>query len=190
MKDIDTNILVALGYVLKIMKSGNTVPDEFKEKIKKIRHGAYDEFSELVGGGKPFSIKVGDDCNFFRLVDAGPSLIKFYKECLTEFGDIKDSDIPDDMFRRIAFLEISMRNLASNIGIDSYDFNDVINNVCSYYSFTSEESMIFHNGRKALNAVKHPEKLGVGTYPNTWKEVCQKTIIAYDLMKEKGISIL
>ncbi len=170
----------AIGYTLKIIKSGKAIT-KFGTKINSIKHGDYDQFFNVIkqpsqfmllgsfdNGG--FKIKddnfsqSGGDCDVAMIIAVDNCLKKFYAECWNEYGDIIDNDMTDTVFNKCAAFEIAIRvqnnNLRASKNIpydksETFDLVNVIDELCSHKNIQNNERLILQNGRKFLNMVKH-----------------------------------
>jgi hypothetical protein len=171
-------VQVVVGYMLKVMKSGKPIIKHL-EAFKKIRHGDFDNFIKIIDEPiPPIAINYNgviknsyssqeEDSDFAGLICSGPSLIKFYEECLTEYGNIEDEYITDEVFEKMVLFELSIRMHANNSKLLSkWDVLKVaINKLSELKKLTNEEKVLLHKGRTFINCVKH-NKL---TFPS-WSE--------------------
>lgn len=161
-------IQVAVGYMLKVMKSTKNV-DFKKKEFAAIRHGNYDQFLSLVNGPIPEmvvynagviktkNISQKEDFDFAALIKAGPSLLIFHKNCITHYGNFKDSEIDDNTFEKIALFEIGLRMHANNKSLltEMEKLESVIDKIGLAFNMTDEEIKQLHLGRLFLNMIKH-----------------------------------
>jgi hypothetical protein len=191
-------IEIIVGYMLKVLKNNKNLK-KFKKEFNSIKHGNYDEFRTLIGGEQPsmvvydfetgesktnnFSQKNGD-CDFVNLTASGPSLDIFYEKCKNVYGDIKDTDISDEIYRKLALFEIELRMHATNNRIKEWNLEDVIKKLCYLKNISPEDEEKLHNGRKFLNEVKHPKHKNYD-----WKKGISDFDEACELVKIKGLNI-
>ena len=161
-------IEVTVGYMLKVLKSGRPL-DTYKKEFAAIRHGDYYKFINLIGEPIPFMITYDhglireetearkDDIDFAALLKAGPSLKKFYANCKNLYGEIEDSDLTDEMYRKLVLFEIAMRMHANNNNLltENDKLVTVIVKLSVFKNFSQQETQILQNGRLFLNMVKH-----------------------------------
>ena len=159
-----------VGYMLKIIKSGTKIT-KFKNKFNAIKHGDYVCFIELLNVGIPDDIvvnKIGEgitptekqlefkNVDFLFLLLASKSLLKFYQECLFEYGEIIDEDLSDKDFENLANFEMILR-MFYNI---TFDYNgrinliDIIQSYMSHKNISEIEIEKVQLGRVFLNMVK------------------------------------
>lgn len=167
----DKEILIiepAVGYMLKVLKSGTTIT-HFKKEFGHIRHGNYLDFLNLVQGPIPLmttynnGIVTNDntprktDCDFALLLKSGPSLMIFFKKCTEVYGYIVDNDVPDNIYLKAVLFEISLRMHANNFGLlnEREDLIHVIDKLCSYKNIQQTDIDDLHNGRVFINMIKH-----------------------------------
>jgi hypothetical protein len=157
-----------VGYMLKVMKSGLTIT-KFKKQFAAIRHGNYFEFLGMVKGPIPFMVTYNagvvttdntptkDDCDFGSLLKSGPSLFIFYKNCLSEYGSILDTDISDETYGKVVLFEISLRMHANNEKLlhEREDLIHVIDKLSAFKNLEQMDMEKLHLGRKFLNMIKH-----------------------------------
>ncbi|MDA3862000.1 MAG: hypothetical protein PF445_12330 [Melioribacteraceae bacterium] len=125
MKELIIPFATTVGYMLKVLKSDINI-DEFSKEFKMIRHGDYFEFINSVKGQVPHTVVYQngniksdniarrDDFDLLGLVNANPSLQKFYENCFEKYGEINDTDIPNSIYGIAALFEISVRMHANN----------------------------------------------------------------------------
>lgn len=164
-------IVVVVGYMLKLLKNNVNIISHLKE-FAAIRHGNYDEFIQLVNGEKPFMVmydngKIRTDnfnqnntCDFGMLIQSGPSLTKFYNEVKSKYGEIIDIDISDDIYKKMALFEISLRVHANNFNLicSKEKIENVIDKLSKFKKLSTDEIEKLHNGRLFTNYVKHNKK--------------------------------
>lgn len=196
------NIVIeyTVAYMLKILKSGRKI-DFYEDELNAIKHGNYKDFLKLVNGSIPFivvynagTIRTEEnnpnyDCDFEGLVKAGPSLQKFYKECLAHYGEIEDSDVPDEIYYKVVTFEIAIRMHANNFNLLSNrvrtDLIDVINVLCIHNNLSEVEKTKLQNGRVFLNMIKHFKN----QFP-TWEDGKQHFLLAYEVLEKHQIRIV
>jgi len=161
----------AVGYMLKVLKSSVKIT-EYKTEFAAIRHGNYFEFINLVEGELPFMVtnREGqvyiddqnnpDDVDFAGLIKAGSSLKRFYENCIEFYGEIKDSDVSDLAYCKLASFEISLRMHSNNHHLTdkSSELKKVIDAVGSHFKLSDSEIKNLQAGRRFLNMVKHFKK--------------------------------
>lgn len=174
MKEQKLIIEFVVGYMLKVLKSGMPIT-HYKQEFAHIRHGNYYEFIQMfkhVPVAEPTVVyQAGvvtvrtevqkDDFDFLALMWAGPALKVFYRDCVSHYGFIQDTDIADTTFERAALFEIGLRMHASKYEIDHRGINleTVINQLCTHKGLDLVITETLHKGRHFLNVIKHPEKL-------------------------------
>lgn len=186
-----------VGYMLKVLKSGKDIL-KFKDEFDSIRHGNYYDFINLIKGQIPEMVVYNkgqievnpklksDDIDFIGLLKAAPSLNIFFKECYQEYGDIKDNDIPDSIFYKVALFEISLRMHANNYGLlkKRERLVTVIKELGVLKKMTSDEIELIQKGRRFINMIKHYK----GQF-DTWEDGIEAFNRAYELKNEYGIKI-
>ena len=178
--------------MLKVLKSHEKIT-AYRDEFAAIRHGDYLKFINLVKGPMPFmvvyhegNIASGhlppqeDDIDFALLLKSEPSLKIFYANCLHAYGPISDPDLSDNIFELAVVFEISLRMCASNnkLADPTVILSEVIDRVCTFKNFTSDELSAIHLGRKFLNMIKHKKN----QFP-TWSEGANALKTAYDILK-------
>ena len=198
MKEVVIPFATTVGYMLKVLKSDLKI-EKFNVKFKMIRHGNYFEFINTVKGEVPHivvnnkgniksdNIARKDDFDFLGLLNANPSLLKLYTICYKEYGDIIDKDIPDSIYGIAALFEISIRMHASNKNLIKSRENliDVINKLSEFKNLTENETNKLHQGRRFINMIKHFKNQF-----SSWNEGIEAMSIAYELLKEKKLTII
>ena len=157
-----------VAYMLKAMKLKlNT--QKFHHEFASIRHGNYFDFINIIQAPIPTvvvynsgNIKVNNiiekgEIDFVGLIKSGPSLIDFLKKCLTEFGSLKDNDIPDIIYEKTVLFEIGLRMYANNheLIIERELLIDVIKKISVFKKMSEIETQKLDNGRRFLNMIKH-----------------------------------
>ena len=198
MKELIIPFATTVGYMLKVLKS-NAKIDKFNPEFKMIRHGNYFEFINSVKGEVPHTVVYNkgkitsdniarkDDFDFLGLFNANPSLQKFYLDCYKEYGKITDTDIPDSIYGIAALFEISIRMHANNNNLIEPRENlvEVINKLSEFKNLTENETNKLHQGRRFINMIKHFKN----QFPS-WNEGIDAMTIAYELIKEKKLTII
>ncbi|MFZ4796700.1 MAG: hypothetical protein ACOYMA_04350 [Bacteroidia bacterium] len=188
-----------VGYMLKVIKSGRRITN-YKDEFNSIKHGDYAEFLKLVDGSIPMMIKWNNgiitdesnnpkyDCDFEGLYKSGPSLKLFYSNCLKLYGEVYDTDIPDEIYHKIVVFEIAIRMHANNhyllIKTERTNLKFVIDLLGEHLSLSTEEINLIHEGRKFLNKVKHQVNRNY-----SWEVGYLKFEEAFKLLKEKELLI-
>jgi hypothetical protein len=186
-----------VGYMLKVLKSAKEITD-YKNEFNAIRHGDYAEFLKLVNGSLPMMIKWNNgiitdesnnpnyDCDFEGLYKSGPSLKLFYTNCFKLYGEIHDTDIPNEIYHKIVVFEIAIRMHANNHKLlsktERTDLIHVIDLLCEHNSMSVEETSLIQEGRMFLNKVKHNSKSNYN-----WEEGILKFEKAVKLLKQKQL---
>jgi hypothetical protein len=182
-------IQVAIGYMLKVMKSDKLL-DFQKNEFAAIRHGNYDQFLSLANGPIPEmvvynagviktkNISQKGDFDFAALIKAGPSLLIFHKKCLEYYGNFKDKEIDDNTFEKIALFEIGLRMHANNktLLIEMEKFESVIDKLGAAVNMSQEEINQLHFGRQLLNMIKH-KKMKFDTWESGIKAFLSVSLI-------------
>lgn len=198
MKELIIPFATTVGYMLKVLKS-NVKINKFNPEFKMIRHGNYFEFINSVKGEVPHTVVYNkgkitsdniarkDDFDFLGLFNANPSLQKFYIDCHKEYGKITDTDIPDSIYGIAALFEISIRMHANNNNLIESRENlvEVINKLSEFKNLTENETNKLHQGRRFINMIKHFKN----QFPS-WNEGIDAMTIAYELIKEKKLTII
>jgi hypothetical protein len=198
MKELIIPFATTVGYMLKVLKS-NVKIDKFNPEFKMIRHGNYFEFINSVKGEVPHTVVYSkgkitsdniarkDDFDFLGLFNANPSLQKFYIDCHKEYGKITDTDIPDSIYGIAALFEISIRMHANNNNLIESRENlvEVINKLSEFKNLTENETNKLHQGRRFINMIKHFKN-----QYSSWNEGIDAMTIAYELIKEKKLTII
>ena len=135
-----------VGYMLKVLKSGIDIT-KFESEFAAIRHGNYDKFMDLIMEEKGEAvvymngiisnenISQKNHFDFAALVVAAPSLKKFFKDCINEYGSqllASDTDISNQIYGNAALFELSLRMYANNHKIvgEPEELFKVIKKVC------------------------------------------------------------
>jgi hypothetical protein len=162
-------INVVVGYMIKVMR--NSTITEFRNEFSAIRHGDYDKFIKLINVEQPqivaynagtiktnnFSTESGD-CDFLMLMASGNALKEFYKKTKLFYGDIFDSEIPDEIYEKLVEFEISLRMHGSNNGINERNLEETIDKICTLKGYSDDIFKRLHKGRDYINYVKHNNK--------------------------------
>lgn len=162
---------IAVGYMLKVIKSGKHIT-LYKKEFSSIRHGDYFTFINIVGEKIPFIVTYHNgqvyidnnnnenDFDFLGLLKSSNSLKVFYEKCINHYGEIVDNDIQDKTYCQLAYFEICLRMHANNYRLlkKGEKLKDVIDKVCVHFRLTIEEKLVLHDGRRFLNMVKHNKK--------------------------------
>lgn len=176
-RDEQTPIAQVVGYMLKVIKSGNNIK-AYKEAFNAIKHGDYDCFLRLINEpmqGFIVQWKEGEmktegfaqakgDSDIALLYVIEPSIIQFGKTCFTAYGKLVDADIPDLIFCRCAAYEISMRvqlnKEAQNrkLRYNNLTLAEAIAELGKLNEITDTELDLLHQGRRFINLIKHPGK--------------------------------
>jgi hypothetical protein len=192
-----TMIEVVVGNMLKVMKSGRPII-KHSEAFKKIRHGDYDNFIKIINGAIPPIVIYNngviknsytsqeEDFDFAGLICSGPSLIKFHKDCINEYGIIKDENIADDIFEKMVLFELSIRMHANNSKL--LNIKDVlevaINKLSEFKRLNKEDTKQLHNGRIFINGVKR----NATKFPS-WNEGIIEFQKAYEILVTNKLTI-
>ncbi len=177
MRNEELIISIVVGYMLKLLKNKVNITSHLKE-FAAIRHGNYDEFIQLVNGEKPFMVMYdngeirtdnfnqNNTCDFGMLIQSGPSLIKFYKEVKSIYGEVNDIDISDDIYKKLVLFEISLRVHANNNNLigNKETIENVINKLSKFKNLSTGEIEKLHNGRLFTNYVKHKKSKKFSSY--------------------------
>lgn len=190
-------IEVVVGNMLKVMKSGRPII-KHSEAFKKIRHGDYDNFIKIINGAIPPIVIYNngviknsytsqeEDFDFAGLICSGPSLIKFHKDCINEYGIIKDENIADDIFEKMVLFELSIRMHANNSKL--LNIKDVlevaINKLSEFKRLNKEDTKQLHNGRIFINGVKR----NATKFPS-WNEGIIEFQKAYEILVTNKLTI-
>ncbi len=197
----DKEILIiepAVGYMLKVLKSGKTIT-HFKAEFGHIRHGNYFDFLNLVQGPIPpmttyyNGIVTNDntprktDCDFGLLLKSGPSLMIFFKSCTEVYGHILDNDVPDNIYRKAVLFEISLRMHANNDGLlgEREDLVNVINKLCAHKNISQTDNDELQKGRVFINMIKHYKN----QFP-TWSDGISAFNRAYEIIEKLEFTII
>jgi hypothetical protein len=198
MKELIIPFATTVGYMLKVLKSDVKI-DKFNTEFKMIRHGDYFEFINSVKGEIPHTVVYNkgviksdnkpreDDFDFLGLCNSNPSLQKFHINCNKEYREINDTDIPNSIYGIAALFEISIRMHANNNNLIESRENliDVINILSEFKNLTENETKSLHQGRRFINMIKHFKNQFA-----SWNEGIEAIIIAYELLKEKKLTII
>ena len=163
--------------MLKLLKNNINIKSHMKE-FASIRHGNYDEFIQLVNGTKPDMVmwdngiirsdnfNQGNTCDFGMLIQSGPSLMKFYNDVKSIYGEVKDMDISDDIYKKLVIFEISLRVHANNNNLigNKETIENVINKLSAFKNLSTDEIEKLHNGRLFTNYVKHKKSKKFSSY--------------------------
>jgi hypothetical protein len=191
-------IEIAVGYMLKVMKSGRTIT-KFKDEFAAIRHGDYFDFINQINGPLPFMVTYkngevyiddknnSDDIDFAGLIKAGNSLKFFYEDCIDHYGEIIDIDITDSIYCKLASFEISLRMHANNnrLIMKGEKFEAIIEKIALYCHLTDTERLSLQLGRRFLNMVKHNKR----HFP-TWTEGIEYFLNAKKVLDIHKLTIL
>ncbi len=185
-------IAKTVGYMLKAMKLKEDT-SLFRKEFASIRHGNYFEFTELIKGKIPTVVVYNkgviqvnnkftkEEIDFVGLIKSGPSLLKFHKKCLSEFGKLVDKDITDEVYEKVALFEISLRMHANNKNLinSQEDLIEVILKLSKSKNLPNSLVEKLQNGRRFLNMIKHPKNQfpswndGINAFNKAYS-VCQK----------------
>ncbi|MBL7759132.1 MAG: hypothetical protein JNK08_00390 [Sediminibacterium sp.] len=188
----------AVGYMLKVLKSG-VKTTEYKTEFSAIRHGNYFEFINLVKGELPFMVTYRegdvyiddqnnpDDVDFAGLIKAGNSLKIFYENCIEFYGEIRDADISDLAYCKLASFEISLRMHANNHHLTdrNAELQKVIDAVGKHFKLSTNEIEHLQGGRRFLNMVKHFKQQF-----NTWEEGINALQLALTVLSDHKLTII
>ncbi|MBL7901611.1 MAG: hypothetical protein JNK73_06425 [Bacteroidia bacterium] len=187
-----------VGYMLKVIKSGKTIT-KFKNEFAAIRHGNYFEFLNMVKGPIPFMVTYNagnittdntptkDDCDFGGLLKAGPSLVIFYKNCLSEYGSIPDTDISNETYGKIVLFEISLRMHANNDKLlnEREDLINVIDKLATFKNLGQIDTEKLQLGRKFRNMIMHNKN----QFPS-WADGIKAFESAYEVLVQHQITVI
>lgn len=191
-------VQVVVGFMYKVQKN-KLDTSKFNKEFSAIRHGDYFDFFSNFNKEIDFIVTYTkgtisnnkqinkDELDFISLVKIGESLIEFYNNCLREYGNFKDSDIPDEIFEKASLFELSLRmHLNNNKLIKSrVTLENVINEIRILKDLTDIEVELLHKGRKFLNSIKRPEKM-----KQTWEEGIFDFSKAYEVLEKRKIKII
>jgi hypothetical protein len=191
-------IAKTVGYMLKAMKLKEDT-SLFHKEFASIRHGNYFEFTELIKGEIPTvvvynkgEIQVNnrltrDEIDFVGLIKSGPSLLKFNKKCLSQFGKLVDNDISDDIYEKVALFEISLRMHANNKNLinSQEDLIEVIFKLSKSKKLPNNLVVKLQNGRRFLNMIKHPKN----QFPN-WNDGIIAFNEAYLICQKHSLTVI
>lgn len=177
MKNEELIISIVVGYMLKLLKNNININSHMKE-FASIRHGNYDEFIQLVNGEKPFMVMYdsgeirtdnfnqNNTSDFGMLIQSGPSLTKFYNEVKSIYGSVIDTDISDDIYKKLVLFEISLRVHAKNNNLigNKETIENVIDKLSKFKNLSIDEIEKLHNGRLFTNYVKHKKSKKFSSY--------------------------
>jgi hypothetical protein len=187
-KDEDMPICTVIGYTLKIKKNIKITP-LFNEQFNAAKHGDYDCFfdlmkvpqTEFIVQWKDGNIKTDNfyqqsgDCDIAMLHKIEPATINFGKKCFGFYGDIRDPDISDLIFRKCAAFEIALRVQRNKelqnrkLPYSKTTLTKIIDDLCTYNSIPDIERDLLHRGRDFVNMIKgHERKKGV-PYFSSWE---------------------
>lgn len=195
-----------VGYMLKVMKSGVDIT-KFKDEFSAIRHGNYDDFLDLVKGSRPpmvvwqegiiynqDNVSQKTHCDFVALVLSGPSLHKFFNDCINEYGDkylINDDDISNEVYGKVVLFEIGLRMHANNrklIGINEKLVN-VIDKLSRHHNISKEDTDKLQKGRQFINDIKHHNDLGYKRKFKSWTDGVNIFEEAYGILQKHNLII-
>ena len=199
MKNEELIISIVVGYMLKLLKNNVNITSHLKE-FAAIRHGNYDEFIQLVNGEKPFMVMYdngeirtdnfnqNNTCDFGMLIQSGPSLTKFYNEVKSIYGSIIDTDISDDIYKKLVLFEISLRVHANNNNLigNKETIENVIDKLSKFKNLSSDEIEKLHNGRLFTNYVKHKKSKKFSSYQDGINHFNE----AYDVLLNHQLTII
>jgi hypothetical protein len=191
-------IEVAVGYMLKVIKVGKPIT-KYKTEFASIRHGNYFEFINLIKGPLPFMVTYQDgnvfvddknnldDIDFAGLLKAGQSLKIFYENCINNYGEIIDNDIPDILYCKLASFEISLRMHSNNRQLISKreELVNVIDIIGKYHKLSDVEIEALQLGRRFLNMVKHYKQQF-----ETWQDGINAFNMALNILNKYKLTIL
>jgi hypothetical protein len=198
LKDSEIKIAYVVGYMLKILKNKRDTT-KFINEFAAIRHGDYNKFIDLIKKPIPFMViyengiirggitSAKNECDFFGLLAAGPSLDKFYETCHLHYGEIIDADFNDEVYRKLSLFEIRIRLHADihKLTTATDTLETIIDKLSSKIQFSKEEVAAIHEGRKFLNKIKHH------TIKDTvWKSNISLFETAYQVLDKKDIRII
>lgn len=199
MKNEELIISIVVGYMLKLLRNNVNITSHLKE-FSAIRHGNYDEFIQLVNGEKPFMVVYdngeirtdnftqNNTCDFGMLIQSGPSLTKFYDEVKSIYGSIIDTDISDDIYKKLVLFEISLRVHANNNNLigNKETIENVINKLSKFKNLSIDEIEKLHNGRLFTNYVKHKKSKKFSSYQDGISHFND----AYDILLNHQLTII
>jgi len=120
---------------------------------------------------------------------AGPSLRKFYKECLKVYGTISDKDVDDLIYYKAVTFEIAIRMHANNENLLSKtnrtELEKVIDILCDLKNITDLEKEKIHQARRFVNMVKHFKN----QFPS-WTEGIKHFLDGYEVLERHNILIM
>lgn len=191
-------IEIAVGYMLKVIKSDKKII-KFKQEFAAIRHGDYYSFINLMNGKLPFMITYNKgniyednknneaDFDFAGLIKSGNSLVIFYNNCIEYYGEIIDAEIPDKIYCKLAYFELSLRMHSRNNNLvqKTAKLKVIIDAIGAFKNLTASEISDLHSGRKFLNMVKHSKKPF-----NTWEVTINSFLNALDIIDRHKLTIL
>jgi hypothetical protein len=197
----ETNILLIahpVGYMLKIMKLKVEIK-QFKKEFNSIRHGNYLDFLNLVKGPIPFMVTHQNgiitsdntprksDCDFGLLLKSGPSLMIFYKKCISIYGTLYDVDISDEVYMKLVLFEIGLRMHANNNKLldEKESLENVIIKLCKFKMIPETEIEKLQNGRRFLNMIKHHKPVF-----SSWKDGALAFEEAYHILNKHKFTIV
>jgi hypothetical protein len=139
---------------------------------------------------------MNNTCDFGMLIQSGPSLTKFYKEVKSIYGSIIDTDISDDIYKKLVLFEISLRVHANNNNlIQQYvignketqtKIENVIDKLSKFKNLSVDEIEKLHNGRLFTNYVKHKKSKKFSSYQDGTNHFND----AYDVLINHQLTII
>jgi hypothetical protein len=194
------NIEVAVGYVLKVLKTNEELT-EFKDEFNAIKHGDYKTFLSLIEGEIPQMVisngitirseqnNPNYDCDFEGLLKSGPSLMIFLKKCFLVYGNIEDPDITDSIYHKVVVFEIALRMHANNYNLldktKREDLINVISVLSKFIKLKPEEEEKLQKARVFSNMIKHYKN----QYPS-WKEGIKAFLDGFEVLESHQIKII
>lgn len=189
---------IAVGYMLKVLKSKKKII-KFKEEFAAIRHGDYYSFINQIGGTLPFIVTYSngnvyednknnaDDFDFVGLLKSGHSLKIFYDKCIEHYGEIVDNDIPDLIYCKLAYFELSLRMHYRNKNLfhKKAKLEEIIEAIGVLNNLNENEISTLHSGRRFLNMVKHGKM-----QLKTWQESIDVFLSALQIIEINKLTII
>lgn len=203
---IEKPVREAVGYMLWVMKSKESIPSKLEKPFKSIRHGNYHEFIQFINGstGQIFEANLitkksvlhkrsnEDDFSFLGLLKSFASLRKFHDKCRLIFGNFNDVDLKQTTFEQLVLFELAIRMHVEKEGskIANVDLQNLISQLSKKKNMTKPEVGLLLLGNDFLNMVKHPSESKLKKKFGSWVEGESKFQEALNVLLKYEVRII